>query len=115
MGRAVVARDNVPNVARGAEVDTDQQDPVHELIHSGLKRFGSDPDVQDALARVLLSDSNTGMRTQAIDALTSRQGQLLDRQIVGALQELMAREDDVYVREQCQRILRSIKASAEIY
>ncbi len=110
--------------------DADDQDVRQALVFSlgndnnpdvrlkaleGLKRFGNDPDVQGALARVLLSDSNTGMRTQAIDALTSRQGQLLDRRIVGALQELMAREDDAYVREQCQRILESIKASAETY
>lgn len=81
----------------------------------GLKRFGDDPEVQGALARVLLSDSNTGMRTKAVDVLTSRESQILDRRIVGALQELMTREDDHYVREQTQRILRSIKASAEIY
>jgi hypothetical protein len=81
----------------------------------GLKRFGNDPDVQGALARVLLSDSNTGMRTKAVEVLKSRESQVLNRQIVGDLQELMTREDDGYVREQTQRILRSIKASAEMY
>jgi hypothetical protein len=81
----------------------------------GLKRFGDDPEVQGALTRVLLSDSNTGMRTKAVEALTLRESQIIDRQIIGALQELMTREDDDYVREQTQRILRSIKASAEIY
>jgi hypothetical protein len=110
--------------------DADDQDVRQALVFSlgnddnpnvrlkaleGLKRYGSDPAVQNALAHVLLSDSNTGMRTQAIDALTSRRGQFFDRQIVGALQELMAREDDAYVREQCQRILESMKASAETY
>jgi hypothetical protein len=110
--------------------DADNQDVRQALVFSlgndnspdvrlkaleGLKRFGNDPEVQGALAHVLLSESNTGMRAQAIDVLNSRQGQLLDRQIVGALQELMAREDDAYVREQCQRILESIKASAETY
>jgi hypothetical protein len=93
----------------------DQNTNVRLKAMEGLKRFSGDPVVQDALARVLLSDSNSGMRTQAIDVLTARQGQALDRQIVGALQELMNREDDVYVREQCQRMLRSIKASAGIY
>jgi HEAT repeat protein/putative zinc finger protein len=81
----------------------------------GLKGFGDDPEVQGALARVLLSDSNAGMRTKVVEALTSRESQRVDRQIVGALQELMTREDDDYVREQTQRILRSIKASSEIY
>jgi HEAT repeat protein len=93
----------------------DQNTDVRLKAMEGLKRFSGDPLVQDALARVLLSDSNTGMRTQAIDVLTARQGQALDRQIVGALQEMMNREDDSYVREQCQRMLHSIKASAEIY
>jgi len=93
----------------------DQNADVRLKAMEGLKRFSGDPIVQDALARVLLSDSNTGMRTQAIDVLTARQGQALDRQIVGALQEMMNREDDSYVREQCQRMLHSIKASAEIY
>jgi hypothetical protein len=81
----------------------------------GLQQYGGDPDVQSALARVLLSDANTGMRTKAVDMLTSRESQALDRHVVGQLQELMTREDDNYVRQQTQRILRSIKASAEIY
>ena len=93
----------------------DQNTDVRLKAMEGLKRFSGDPLVQDALARVLLSDSSTGMRTQAIDVLTARQGHALDRQIIGALQEMMYREDDSYVREQCERMLHSIKASAEIY
>ena len=71
--------------------------------------------MQGALARVLLSDSNSGMRTHAIDLLTSRPGPDLDRQTVGALQEMMDRENDAYVRAQGQRMLRSIKASSGTY
>jgi len=96
-------------------LDNDKNADVRLKALEGLKRYGNDPEVQNALARVLLSDSNTGIRTQAIDALTARQGVLLNRQIVGTLQELMARENDAYVREQTQRILQSLKASSEIY
>jgi hypothetical protein len=39
----------------------------------------------------------------------------LDRRVVGAMQELMGREDNTYVRERCQRMLELIKASSEIY
>jgi hypothetical protein len=93
----------------------DQSADVRLKAMEGLKRFAGDPLVQSALARVLLSDSDSGIRTRAIDALTARPGQDLDRQTVGALQEMMDREDDAHVREQGQRMLRSIKASAEIY
>src|SRR5262249_39030893 len=47
----------------------DQNADVRLRALEGLKRFGGDPEVQGALAHVLLSDSNTGIRTQAIDAL----------------------------------------------
>jgi hypothetical protein len=93
----------------------DQSPSVRLKALQGLKRYADEPAVQNALAQVLLSDSNAGMRTQAIDLLTSRDGQELDRQIVGALQELMSRENDHDVRERCQRVLRSANASAEIY
>jgi hypothetical protein len=71
--------------------------------------------VQNALAHVLLNDPNTGMRTRVIETLTGHQGQELDRQLVGALQELMSREDDRDVRERARQMLHSIKASAETY
>jgi len=93
----------------------DRSTDVRLKAMEGLKRFAGEPVVQSALARVLLSDENTGVRTQAIDVLSARPGQDLDRQTVGALQEMMDREDDAYVREQCERMLRSIKASSGIY
>jgi hypothetical protein len=93
----------------------DQDADVRLKAMEGLRRFAGDPFVQDALARVLLSDSNSGIRTHAIDVLTSRPGPDLDRQTVGALQEMMDREKDAYVRAQGQRMLRSIKASSGTY
>jgi hypothetical protein len=93
----------------------DQSADVRLKAMEGLQQFAADPFVQGALARALVSDSNSGIRTHAIDVLTARPAQDLDRQTVGALQEMMDREDDTYVREQALRMLRSIKASAEIY
>lgn len=93
----------------------DENTNVRLKAMEGLQRYASDPMVQNALAHVLLNDPNTGMRTRVIDALTGREGRELDRQMVGALQELMSREDDRDVRERARRMLVSIKASAETY
>ncbi len=93
----------------------DENTNVRLKAMEGLERYAGDPMVQNALAHVLLNDPNTGMRTRVIDALTGHEGQELDRQMVGALQELMSREDDSEVRERARQMLHSIKASAETY
>jgi anti-sigma factor RsiW len=93
----------------------DENTNVRLKAMEGLQRYAGDPMVQNALAHVLLNDPNTGMRTRVIDALTGHQGRELDPQLVGALQELMSREDDRDVRERARQMLHSIKASAETY
>jgi hypothetical protein len=93
----------------------DENTNVRLKAMEGLERFTNDPVVQNALAHVLLNDPNSGMRTRVIDALKERDGQELNRQMVGALQELMSREDDQDVREQASRMLHSIKASDGTY
>jgi len=93
----------------------DENTNVRLKAMEGLQRYANDPMVQNALAHVLLNDPNSGMRTRVIDALTGHDGQELDRQMVGALQELMSREDDSDVRERARQMLHSIKASAETY
>ncbi len=85
----------------------------------GLKPFAAQPEVRTALTQVLLSDSNPGLRTQAIDLLTGSGQQMnrqVDRQLIGTLQELMLRGEQLgYVRERCRRVLESMNASAETY
>ena len=93
----------------------DENTNVRLKAMEGLQRFTNDPVVQNALAHVLLNDPNSGMRTRVIDALNEREGQELNRQMVGALQELMSREDDQDVRERASRMLHSIKASDGTY
>lgn len=96
-------------------LEHDRNSAVRLRAMDGLRSYADDPAVQGALAQVLLRDDNRGLRTQAIDLLTQRGGDDLNRQIVGVLQELMGREDDTYVRERCQKVLQSVRASAEIY
>ena len=93
----------------------DENTNVRLKAMEGLQRYASDPVVQNALAHVLLNDPNTGMRTRVIEALDEREGQELNRQMVGALQALMSREDDQDVRQRASRMLRSIKASDGTY
>ncbi len=85
----------------------------------GLKPFAAQPEVRTALTQVLLSDANPGLRTQAIDLLTGGGQQInreVDRQLIGTLQELMLRGEQLgYVRERCRRVLESMNASAETY
>jgi hypothetical protein len=96
-------------------MEHDQSADVRLKAMEGLKSHANDPVVQGALAQILLREGNRGMRTQAIDLLADQEERELDRQIVGTLQELMSREEDTYVRERCLRVLRTLKASAEIY
>jgi HEAT repeats/Putative zinc-finger len=93
----------------------DENTNVRLKAMEGLQRYTSDPVVQNALAHVLLNDPNSGIRTRVIQALDEREGQELNLQMVGALQELMSREDDQDVRERARRMLLSIKASAGTY
>ena len=86
----------------------------------GLKPFAQQPEVRAAMTQVLLSDANPGLRQQAIDLLTkglSRDSapQGYDRQVIFAMQELMQRENNTYVRERCKTALESVKASIETY
>lgn len=77
----------------------------------GLKPFAGDPATRSALSHVLLTDDNAGIRTKAIDLLT----QSRERDSVGVLQELMHKEDNAYIRQRCQRALRDMNASTEIF
>lgn len=103
----------------------DQNSGVRLKVMQGLTPLAQQPDVQAALTRVLLTDSNPGMRTQAIDLLTKGLSQNdsaqenparnFNRQVIGAMQELMQRESNAYVRQRCKTALESVKASTETY
>jgi hypothetical protein len=93
----------------------DQNSGVRLKAMEGLKHVAQDPAVRRTFADVLLSDGNPGIRTQVIDLLTQGVCPSVDRDLVGALQELMVKENNPYVRERCQSVLASWNASSEIY
>jgi hypothetical protein len=94
----------------------DANDGVRLRALEGLKPYATQPDVRRALAQVLLRDANSGVRTQTIDVLTHSRADInTEIHIVGVFQELMRKESNDYIRMQCQRKLRELKASEEVY
>ena len=68
-----------------------------------------EPDVRAALVETLRSDPLDGMRIHAIQLLGQRPG----RELVGALQELVEREQNPFVLHESERILDVLDASME--
>jgi hypothetical protein len=97
------------------EVQNDENTGVRLKALAGLKSFAHDPEVRTALIQTLLSAPNAGVRSEAINALVQNAGENPDRQVIGALQELMLREKDAGLRQQSQRVLASFNASPDIY
>ena len=77
----------------------------------GLSRWASEPDTRKTLAQVVISDTSPGIRTQAIDLLVQKP----EPSTVGVLQELLAIEQNNYVRLKCQKVLHEMNASAETF
>jgi anti-sigma factor RsiW len=99
---------------RKALVYSLQHDPnagVRLKALDGLKQFAQDPDTREALTQVLLKDDNPGVRTQVIDLLVERHTDAM----VGVLQELLEKEDNGYIRMRCQKVLKEMNASSEMY
>lgn len=94
----------------------DASDGVRLRALEGLKPYAALPEVRMAMAQALLRDRNAGLRTQAIDVLTQSRADLnTEMGIVSVFQELMQTESNGYIRSQCQRKLREMKASEEVY
>jgi hypothetical protein len=98
----------------------DQNAGVRLKAMAGLGPFAQQAEVRSAMTQVLLTDANPEMRSKAIDLLTKSLSQdnpamSYDRQVIGAMQELMQREHNAYVRQRCKTALESVKASTETY
>lgn len=94
----------------------DASDGVRLRALEGLKPYAAVPEVRLAMAQALLRDRNAGLRTQAIDVLTQSRADLnTEMGVVRVFQELMQTEQNGYIRTQCQRKLREMKASEEVY
>ena len=94
-----------------AALQSDENSGVRMKALQGLKRYATHPEVRSALTHVLLNDNNPGIRTQAIDLLVQHK----QRDVVGALQQLMQREDNDYIRQRTQRLLRDLNASVDSF
>lgn len=73
----------------------------------GLKAIAGDPDVRKTLSQVLLTDENSGVRIRTIDLLMQHR----DDSMVGVLQDVVQKENNSYVRLQCERALKAMNAS----
>ncbi len=111
----ILKQDCDSNDVRDVLMTALQHDPnpgVRLKALEGLKPYARQPEVRKALAHALLSDDNPGIRTQAIDLLIQN---AKEQPLIGLLQELLRKESNSYVRLQCQKALREMKASAETY
>lgn len=99
-----------------AALRSDANPGVRLKALEGLKTYAGDLETRRVLVRVLAEDENPGVRTRVIDMLTlGASTPRLDAEMVGTLQELVRREQNGYVRERCQKALRDVNASAEIF
>jgi len=99
---------------RGAVRNALQHDPdpgVRLVALDALKDFAWDPETREILAQVLLTDRSAGIRTQVINVLVQQK----QDSTISVFQDLMRREDDVYVRQQCGKALHAMNASSEEY
>lgn len=104
-------------------IRNDQNAGVRLKALEGLQPFIGEDEVRGALTDVLAGDANPAMRVRAIDLLlqglsqpAGNQDQMVDRRMIGVLQELISRDsENPYMRERCQRALELVKASAELF
>jgi hypothetical protein len=97
-------------------LEHDPNDGVRLKAMDVLKPFVQEPDVRNAFRYVLLADSNRGLRSEAMDVLVGGDHPVLDQQMVGTLQELMERGEQLnYVRQRAVTLLRTVNASVEVY
>ena len=87
----------------------DQNPGIRLKALDSVKGQMNEPDVRAALVETLRSDPLDGMRIHAIQLL----GQHPGRDLAGALQELVEREQNPFVRQESERILDGLDASME--
>jgi hypothetical protein len=95
---------------RGA-LDHDPSAAVRLKALDGLKQCATDAAVRATLANALRKDDDPNVRIKAIDLLAAHH----DDSIVGALQGLVQREDNPYVRGQMTNLLEQLNASPGTY
>lgn len=94
-------------------LERDPDDGVRMKALETLRPYAAQLDVRTVLLHALRADRNAMVRAQAVEVLTM--GNLQNSEVAGALQELMQREENLDVRQQGQRVLRSMNASLETF
>lgn len=96
-----------------------QQDPsatVRAKALSGLKSQAGEMRTRRALVNVLRQDTDLAVRSQAVDLLMLHTAPgRFDAEMIGGLQEMLRREENGYVRSQCQKVLTVANASPFIF
>ena len=87
----------------------DQNVGVRLRALDAVRAHAGEPDVRDALVQMLRTEDLPGMRIHAIQILGEHPG----RDLAGALQELVEREDNPFVVQESERILDVLDASME--
>lgn len=96
-----------------AALRKDPADGVRMRALEALRPLAAQPDVRAVLLDALREDRNAMVRAHAVNVLTLGDAQNSD--LAGALQELMQREENLDVRREGQRVLRSMNASLETF
>ena len=96
-----------------------QKDPSAEVrvkALSGLRSRAGEMTTRRAFVSMLRRDSDLGVRSQAVDLLLLHVAPgRFDAEMIGGLQDMMRREENGYVRAQCQRALTVANASPFIF
>jgi hypothetical protein len=91
--------------------ETDPNEAVRFTALEALRPYVDDPRSRQVLSRVLLRDQSEALRAVAMDMLTESPGP----EVVGVLQDLLTTEDEGYLRERSQQVLRTMNASLETF
>lgn len=86
---------------------TDENAAVRLKALEALRPFAREPETRQALAQVLLTDKHAGVRIAAVELLADVQ----EPDVAGALQQLLHREEDQYIRQRTLSALAAMKAS----
>jgi hypothetical protein len=86
---------------------TDENPGVRLKALEALRPYAQEPETRQALAQVLLTDPHAGVRIAAVDLLAG----VKEPDVAGALQQLLHREEDQYIRQRSLTALAEMKAS----
>lgn len=86
---------------------TDENAGVRLKALEALRPYAHDPETRQALAQVLLEEKHVAVRMAAVEMLADVQ----EPDVAGALQQLLHREEDQYVRQRTLKALAAMKAS----